>query len=93
MFILILIIPGFSPTKIRRITIIGSKKMLLFDEMDLVNTIKIYNKYVEYPKVHEFNKKFFKSKALIYEGKNFSPKIKSKSPLKSEIRHFLKCTK
>ena len=81
-----------NPTKIRRITIIGSKKMLLFDEMDLVNTIKIYNKYAEYPKVQEFDKKFFKSKALIYEGKNFSPKIKSKSPLESEIRHFLKCT-
>ena len=64
-----------NPTKIRRITIIGSKKMLLFDEMDLVNTIKIYNKYAEYPKVQEFDKKFFKSKALIYEGKNFSPKI------------------
>ena len=80
------------PNKIRRITVIGSKKMLLFDEMDLVNTIKIYNKYAVYPKIHEFDKKFFKSKALIYEGKNFSPKIKSKSPLECEIRHFLKCT-
>ena len=37
------------------------------------------------------NKKFFKSKALIYEGKNFSPKIKLKSPLEQEIKHFLKC--
>ena len=81
-----------NPIKIRRITIIGSKKMLLFDEMNLVNTIRIYNKYAVYPKVHEFEKKFFKSKALIYEGKNFSPKIKSKSPLESEVRHFLKCT-
>ena len=80
-----------SPTKIRRITIIGSKKMLLFDEMDLINTIKIYNKYAEYPKVQEFDKKFFKSKALIYEGKNFSPQIKLQSPLESEIKHFLKC--
>ena len=80
-----------NPTKVRRITIIGSKKMLLFDEMNLVNTIRIYNKYAEYPKVHEFDKKFFKSKALIYEGKNFSPKIKLKSPLEQEIKHFLKC--
>ena len=80
-----------NPNKIRRITIIGSKKMLLFDEMDLVNTIKIYNKYAVYPKVQEFDKKFFQSKALIYEGKNFSPKIKLKSPLESEIKYFLKC--
>ena len=80
-----------NPTKIRRITIIGSKKMLLFDEMDLESTIKIYNKYVKYPKIQEFDKKFFKSKALIYEGKNFSPKIKLKSPLEAEIKYFFKC--
>ena len=65
--------------------------MLLFDEMDLVNTIKIYNKYAEYPKIQQFDEKFFKSKALIYEGKNFSPKIKSKSPIEVEIKHFFKC--
>ena len=61
-------------------------------EITVDEIIKIYNKYAEYPKVHEFDKKFFRSKALIYEGKNFSPKVKLKSPLECEIRHFLKCT-
>jgi len=77
-----------SPTKIRRITIIGSKKMLLFDEMDLLNPIKIYNKYAVYPKIEDFKKSFFQKKALIYEGKVNLPKIKLISPLKKEIKHF-----
>ena len=77
-----------SPTKIRRITIIGSKKMLLFDEMDLLNPIKIYNKYAVYPKIEDFKKSFFQKKALIYEGKVNFPKIKFIPPLKKEIKHF-----
>ena len=77
-----------SPTKIRRITIIGSKKMLLFDEMDLLNPIKIYNKYAVYPKIEDFKKSFFQKKALIYEGKVYLPKIKCISPLKKEMKHF-----
>ena len=79
-----------SPIKIRRISIIGTKKMLLFDEMNLSEPIKIYNKYVKYPKIQDFDKKFFNSKALIYEGKNFSPKIKMNLPLTNEITKFFK---
>ncbi len=82
-----------NPTKIRKINIVGSKKMLSFDEMDLVNPIRIYNKYAKYPKIHEFNKKFFEAKALIYLGKNFSPKIKSSQSLLNEIKYFLKLKK
>jgi len=77
-----------SPIKVRRIIIIGSKKMLLFDEMNLNNPIKIYNKYAKYPKIHEFKKNFFNSKALIYLGKNYSPKVKVNPPLHNEIKYF-----
>ena len=77
-----------SPIKVRRMIIIGSKKMLLFDEMNLNDPIKIYNKYAKYPKIHEFKKKFFDSKALIYLGKNYSPKIKANPPLLNEIKYF-----
>ena len=45
----------------------GSKKLIdILDEMNLKEPIKIYNKYAKYPKIHEFKKKFFASKALIY---------------------------
>ena len=42
--------------------------MLLFNEMDPMNKIKIYNKYAEYPKQVNLTVHILK-KAKIYEGK------------------------
>jgi predicted dehydrogenase len=78
-----------SPIKVRTLCIIGSKKMLLFNEMDINEPIKIYDKYARYPKIEDFDKKFFNAKALIHHGKNISPKIKAKPALVNEIKHFL----
>ena len=82
-----------SPDKIRRITIITNKKMLLFNEMLTYNKIKIYNKYAKYPKISEFDNKFFNKKAKIYLGKNYSPKITQNDSLLDEFKYFFKCVK
>lgn len=82
-----------SPTKNRKLVIVSEKKMLLFDELDPNYKIKIYNQYAKYPKTDNFKKSFFTSKANIYVGKTYSPKIAFKSPLKEEILHFFKCIK
>ena len=79
-----------NPEKIRKLIIVGSKKMLLFDEMDKEKPIKIYNKYAEYPKIDSFKKDFFTEKANIYYGKTFFPKVKFTSPLTLEMREFIK---
>jgi predicted dehydrogenase len=79
-----------NPDKIRRLTIITNKKMLLFDEMKPYNKIKIFNKYAEYPKISRLaNKNFFKN-AKIYEGNSTIPKIKENDPLYDELNFFLK---
>ncbi len=80
-----------NPEKVRKLVIVGKKKMLLFDEMNFKNPIKIYNKYASYPKTTTFKKKFFTQKANIYLGLTKSPKIKSTSPLENEMREFLNC--
>ena len=82
-----------NPDKIRRITVVTKKKMLLFDEMKSDNKIVVYNKYAEYPKISEFDNKFFSQKAKIYYGKNFAPKIKQNNPLFDELIHFFKCVR
>jgi predicted dehydrogenase len=82
-----------NPEKIRKIIVVGSKKMLLFNEMDKDNPIKIYNKYAKYPKISSFQKKFFTPKANIYYGKTFSPSIKFTSPLTLEMLAFINCVK
>ena len=82
-----------NPTKERLIKIIGKKKMLSFDEMNFDGPIKIYDQYAKYPEMSFFDKKFFKSKALIYKGQSKSIKIKSESPLNNEIKEFFKSKK
>ncbi|WP_145597727.1 Gfo/Idh/MocA family protein [Candidatus Pelagibacter sp. FZCC0015] len=78
-----------NPDKIRRIIIITTKKMLLFDEMNINEKIKIYNKYAVYPKIEKLKNIFFSKQAKIYEGKNYSPKITENDPLLDEIKNFL----
>ena len=80
-----------NPEKVRKIIILGKKRMLLFDELDFKNPIKIYNKYATYPKVQNFKKGFFTQKANIFLGSTLKPKIKSKSPLENEMKEFIKC--
>ena len=77
-----------NPTKERLIKIIGKKKMLSFNELNLQEPIKIYNQYAKYPKLDFFDKSFLKSKALIYKGKSKSIKLNTLSPLVNEIKIF-----
>ena len=82
-----------NPDKVRRISVITKKKMLLYNELLQDKKIKIFNKYAHYPKIDKFKDSFFKKKAKIYEGNNFSPKINDNEPLLNEIKYFLTCVK
>ena len=82
-----------NPEKIRKIIIIGSKKMLLFDEMNINEPIKIYNNYVNFPKIDKFSKLYFNQSKYIFKGKSISIKLKSNKPLNNEIEEFLKSKK
>ena len=82
-----------NPSKERLIKIIGKKKMLSFDELNLDEPIKIYNQYAKYPKLDFFDKRFLQSKALIYKGKSRSIKLNSLSPLVNEIKTFFNSKK
>ena len=82
-----------NPNKERTITIIGQKKMLFYNEMDLINPLKIYNKFAEYPDLTKFNKKFINSKAKIYIGESKTYRLNQSQPLTNEIKYFLNCIK
>ena len=78
------------PKKEREIIIIGKKKMLIFDELEEINKIKIYNKYAYYPKVNYF-KKILTEKARIYRGNSENINIKSNDSLINELKYFFNC--
>ena len=53
------------------------------------NKIKFFNKYTSYLKIEMMKNNFFNRKIKIYEGKNYSPKIKPNDPLYDEIKNLL----
>ena len=81
-----------NPNKIRTITIVGEKKMLFFDELNLDQPLKIFNKYAKYPDMTKFDKKFINSKAQVYHGNSKVLNIKNSPPLKNELKHFFEST-
>jgi len=76
-----------SPSKLRQITIVGSKKMLVYDDTNHVERVKIYDRGVEFREPTTFGEY-----TLTYRtGDIVSPHIPATEPLQSEIAHFLEC--
>ena len=78
-----------NPEKIRKIIIIGSKKMLIFDEMNEKKPIQIYNNYVSFPKIDKFSRSYFKKTHYIFKGKSLIKKFNLKPALNEQIKIFL----
>lgn len=77
-----------DPCKIRRTTVVGSKKMLVYDDVVTLEKIRVYDKGVtvqpHYDSFGEFH--------LSYRfGDIFVPRLDDSEPLKVECMHFLDC--
>lgn len=77
-----------DPHKIRRTTIVGSKKMAVFDDMDQSEMIRIYDKGV----LNVGYGSFGESLSLRF-GDVTIPYIKMIEPLRLECQHFIDCIK
>lgn len=79
-----------DPNKIREMTFVGSKRMLVYNDIDPAETIKIYDKRVETPPHYDTFAEFHYS---YHYGDMYSPYLKQYEPLKRECQHFLNCIK
>ncbi len=76
-----------DPCKIRRTTIVGDKKMAVYDDMNAAEPIKIYDKRVTHlPYLDTFGE----FRLYYASGDIFSPKVEAAEPLKLECADFLK---
>jgi predicted dehydrogenase len=75
-----------DPHKIRRITIVGSKKMVVFDDMEVSEKLKIYDKGVASPSYDTYEE-YLKLRF----GDITIPNIRMLEPLRAEIDHFIHC--
>jgi predicted dehydrogenase len=77
-----------NPNKIRKTTVVGGKKMLVYDDVSSLEKIRIYDKGVtvqpHYDTFGEFH--------LSYRYGDISiPKLDDAEPLKIECQHFIDC--
>ncbi|TKB23222.1 Gfo/Idh/MocA family oxidoreductase [Desulfopila sp. IMCC35006] len=79
-----------DPNKIREMTFVGSKRMLVYNDIEPNEKVKIYDKRVETPPHYDTFGEFQHS---YHYGDMYSPYIKQDEPLKIECQHFLDCIK
>jgi len=78
-----------DPKKVRQITIVGDKKMIVWDDLDDAGSIKLYDKHVEKTKV--FYETYGEFQLLSKEGSITIPNIDAVEPLKAQGEYFIGC--
>lgn len=77
-----------EPKKIREMTIVGTRRMIVYDDLQPHEKIRIYDVRVERPPHYDTFADFHYS---YHYGDSYIPHIKHEEPLKSECQHFLEC--
>jgi predicted dehydrogenase len=77
-----------DPNKIRRTTVVGSRKMLVYDDTAAQEKIRIYDKGVT---MHRYYDTFDEFKFSYRYGDIRIPRIDESEPLRSECSHFVDC--
>lgn len=78
-----------SPVKIRRIMIAGKKKMLVFDDMESSEKIKIYDSRVEMNSIEDIHQALVQYRT----GDMYSPKIDQNEALSMGVKEFISAIK
>jgi predicted dehydrogenase len=74
-----------DPHKERRLTVVGSRRMVVFDDMQPREKLKIFDKGVDRPPEY----RSFGESLSIREGDIFVPRLPNVEPLTAELRHFV----
>jgi predicted dehydrogenase len=79
-----------DPKKVRQMTVVGSRRMVVYDDTEPLEKIKIYDARVEVPPHYDSFAEFTYS---YHHGDVYVPYIKQDEPLKMEMRHYIECIK
>jgi predicted dehydrogenase len=77
-----------DPRKVREMTIVGSKRMVVYDDVSPLEKIRIFDARVESPPHYDT---FAEFQYAYHYGDMYVPYLKQEEPLKTECQHFLDC--
>jgi predicted dehydrogenase len=77
-----------DPRKVREMTIVGSRRMIVYDDLATLEKIRVFDARVERPPHYDTFAEFHYA---YHYGDMYAPYIKQEEPLKTECQHFLDC--
>ena len=77
-----------DPRKVREMTIVGTKRMIVYDDVVPHEKIKIYDARVESPPHYDT---FAEFQYAYHYGGTYAPYVKQDEPLRLECQHFIEC--
>lgn len=78
-----------DPHKIRKITVVGSKKMLVFDDMEPTEKVRLYDKGAQKQTSYDSYAEY----VSLRFGDVIIPYLKLSEPLRNECQHFVECVR
>ena len=77
-----------EPRKVREMTIVGTRRMIIYDDLPASEKIRVYDVRVERPPHYDTFAEFHYS---YHYGDSYIPHIKQEEPLRAMCQHFLDC--
>jgi predicted dehydrogenase len=80
-----------NPQKVREITVVGERQMVVWNDMELNEPVRIYHKSVDVERGPAYADSFGAFRLLVRSGDVVIPRIDATQPLDVECQHFLDC--
>jgi predicted dehydrogenase len=78
-----------DPSKVRRVTVVGERKMAVYDDLDSEQKLKLYDRGYESALFEEGGMQDYQVR--LRAGDILAPKVETTEPLRIECAHFLAC--
>ena len=78
-----------DPNKVRELVVVGSDKRILFDDLSVLEQVRIFERGVTPVPVEPSS--YGEHQFFMRDGDIISPKIKASEPLKNQCSHFISC--
>ncbi len=78
-----------EPRKVRQMTIVGTRQMIVYDDIEPLEKIRIYDTRIERPPHYD---SFGEFQYSYHYGDSFIPRINQVEPLRQMCEHFAECS-
>lgn len=80
-----------NPSKVRQITVVGQKKMAIFDDMNVDAPVRVFSKSVDVQNSSQYVDNFSSFRMSIRQGDVVIPHIAGGEPVANQLAHFIDC--